>query len=458
MIVVSHRGPYRFVPAGAGSFVAHRGAGGLASALSSLLEDDHHDVTWIAAALSADDRAAARSGMIEEARVGLRLIELDPALHAMHYDVVSNSVLWFLLHGLFDRVRRPRFDRRFREAWEAYVDVNRQFALATAEAAAPGDVVLVNDYQLALVAAQLREVRPDLRIVHFMHTPFCEPDDVRMLPDYASEAFIGGLACNPAGFHSARWARAYHRTAREVLGRRARIAVDFTASLGPDVATLESVAAGDETRSAARALDDVVGDRLVITRNDRIEPAKNIVRGFYAYDRLLEGRPGLHGRVVFVAMLYPSRQGLPEYLAYANEIEQIAGRVNDRWATRDWTPIVLDDRDDFPRSVAAMQRYDVLLVNPIKDGLNLVAMEGPVVNQRDGLLCLSREAGAYDALGRAAITVHPFDVEHAAGALDRALATPLDERAEIAKRLRMLATARTPADWLADLIAHAAAG
>jgi trehalose 6-phosphate synthase len=146
---------------------------------------------------------------------------------------------------------------------------------------------------------------------------------------------------------------------------------------------------------------------------------------------------------------------MPEYLAYTSEIEQVVARVNDRWATRDWTPVLLDERDDFPRSIAAMQRYDVLLVNPLKDGLNLVAKEGPAVNRRDGLLCLSREAGAYDELRSAVIPVHPYDLDDATGALDRALATPLDERAAIAKQLRALAVARTPSDWVADLVAHA---
>ena len=129
--------------------------------------------------------------------------------------------------------------------------------------------------------------------------------------------------------------------------------------------------------------------------------------------------------------------------------------MNDRWSTREWTPIALDERDDFPRSVAAMQRYDVLVVNPIKDGLNLVAMEGPAVNRRDGLLCLSPEAGAYDVMHKAAWPIHPYDLEAAAGTLDRALATPFDERATIATRLRALASARSPADWIADLVEHA---
>jgi trehalose 6-phosphate synthase len=202
-------------------------------------------------------------------------------------------------------------------------------------------------------------------------------------------------------------------------------------------------------------LSDEVGDRLVLLRIDRIEPSKNIVRGFLAFDALLERRPGLRGRVVFVAMLYASRERLPEYLAYANEVEQAVDRVNERWGTTDWQPVLLDLRDDFERSVAGMERYDVLLVNPLKDGLNLVAKEGPVLNRRDGSVCLSRDAGAFDDLAGAVLPVHPFDLEQTAATIDAALALPLDDRAARAARLRTLATSRSPATWLADLVARA---
>ena len=193
----------------------------------------------------------------------------------------------------------------------------------------------------------------------------------------------------------------------------------------------------------------------MILRNDRVEPSKNLVRGFLAYDLLLERRPDLRGRVVFVAMVYASRRGLPEYLAYANEVEQAVQRVNERWGSADWQPVVLDNRDDFTRSVAGMQRYDVLLVNPLKDGLNLVAKEGPLLNERDGVLCLSREAGAFDDLSEAVIEVHPFDLEQMAGAIAAALDEPPAERAARARRLRDLASARTPAMWLDDLLGQA---
>jgi trehalose 6-phosphate synthase len=455
VIVVSHRGPYRFFLSDDGTFSAHRGAGGLVSALGPLLLDGATEHTWIAAAMSEHDIAAVSAGETDGLGVDLRLLDLDPREHRLHYDVISNGVLWFLLHGLFDPVRRPRFDRRFREAWDAYVSVNDAFAVAAEASAGEGEIVLVQDYQLALVPAQLRARRPDLRVVHFTHTPFCGPDGIRLLPTDVAEELCRSLAGGPAGFHTRRWKEAYIASVREILGDRTTPVSPFSSSLGTDARALDDIASEPDTRAAAAALADVVGDRMVVLRTDRVDPAKNIVRGFLAFDRLLEARPGLRGRVVFVAMVYPSRQGLPEYLAYANEIEQAVDHINDRWATRDWTPIVLDQRDDFARSVAGMLRYDVLFVNPIKDGLNLVAKEGPLLNRRDGLVCLSREAGAFEELHSAVVPLHPFDIEQMAGALDDALATPMDVRAAQAHRLRELASSRTPASWLADQVAQA---
>jgi trehalose 6-phosphate synthase len=456
MIVVSHRGPVAFRARDDGTFEARRGAGGIVSALGPLLADTDaaRRSTWIAAAIGDDDRAAVRAGACDVPGVELELLDLDERTHHLHYDVVSNGVLWFLHHGLFDLVRRPRFDARFGEAWDAYVAVNETFARAVDARAAEREVVLVQDYQLSLVPELVRAARPDLRVVHFTHTPFCGPNSIRVLPDRVATQLCAALASGPAGFHTTRWARAFAASAREVLGPGAAHE-PFAASLGPDVAALEHAAATPEARAAARTLSDEVGDRLVLLRIDRIEPSKNVVRGFLAFDALLERRPGLRGRVVFVAMLYASRERLPEYLAYANEVEQAVDRVNERWGTTDWQPVLLDLRDDFERSVAGMERYDVLLVNPLKDGLNLVAKEGPVLNRRDGTVCLSRDAGAFDDLARAVLPVHPFDLEQTAATIETALALPLDDRAARAARLRELATARSPATWLADLVARA---
>ena len=458
MIVVSNRGPATFVRAEDGSFRARRGSGGLAGTLGRLLSGGTDGpVGWVAAAMTDDDRAAAAASATALPDIALELLDLDPRQHRLHYDVVSNATLWFLHHGLFDLPRRPRFDERFREAWDAYVAVNRAFSDRVVDTAPSGDIVLVQDYHLALVPGDLIARRPDLRVVHFTHTPFCGPNSIRVLPDDVSRAICESMATVPCGFHSRRWARAYEACVEIVLGDDHPRAATFASPLGPDPADLGDAIDSPEGRAALEALETNLGDRQLLLRSDRVEPSKNIVRGFLAFDTLLDRAPEWRDRVVFVAMLNESRQGLPEYQAYRQEVEQAADRVNERWGRNDWEPVVMDLRDDFPRSVAGYARYDALLVNPLKDGLNLVAKEGPMVNRRDGVVCLSPEAGAYDELGPAVLEAHPYDLDQTASALDTALSMPADARREQAARLRELASVHTPASWLQAQISAACA-
>jgi len=452
VLVVSNRGPFRFTADADGGFTPLPGGGGLSSALRPLLGDADMDAHWIAAAVGDDDRAAVRAGAVHAPDLDLVLLDLDPDLARLHYDVVSNQILWFLHHGMFDLVRQPTFDHTFREAWDAYVAVNRAFADAVAERAAPGEAVLVQDYQLTLVPGMVTEARPDLRVGFFTHTPFGGPNSIRVLPTEVAEALLRSMHAVPCGFHTERWARAYTASAREILGPGATPRA-YAASLGPDRDHLAEVAASDAARAALAELDGAIRDRRMILRIDRVEPSKNIVRGFAAFDRLLERHPEWRTNVVFVALLNPSRGSLPEYVAYGNEVVDAAAAVNARWGTADWQPVVLDTRDDFAGSIAALERYDVLFVNPIKDGLNLVAKEGPLCNTRDGVVCLSPEAGAFDELRDGVLAAHPYDVEQNADALHTALSMPADERTARAVGLRELAGARTPRAWLDDQLA-----
>jgi trehalose 6-phosphate synthase len=447
LIVVSNRGPFRFERNADDTFTAHRGAGGVVSALLPLLSK-RTDATWVAAAIGDDDVAATAAGVEAPGGINARLLPLDPDLQRMHYDVISNGTLWFLHHSLLDLPRRPRFDRRFREAWEGYVAVNRSFADVVLEVAGEGEAVLVQDYQLTLVPHMLRDARPDLHVVHFTHTPFCGPGSIRVLPEYVAHAMCASMAGSTAGFHTERWARAFRTSAREVLGDDASVGRTFAASFGPDPEVLAAEIDAPEVRDEIAALEERVGDRRLIVRSDRVELSKNIVRGFHAYDLLLEEHPECRERVSFAALLNPSRESLPEYLAYRNEVETAAARVNERWATGDWEPVIVDTRDNYARSLAGLVRSDVLLVNPIRDGLNLVALEGPLANTRDGVLCLSREAGAHEVMQGACITVQPFDLVQTAAALHEAIEMEPSERAVRAGELRARAAASPPAVWL----------
>ncbi|MHB8431531.1 MAG: alpha,alpha-trehalose-phosphate synthase (UDP-forming) [Acidimicrobiales bacterium] len=456
-IIVSNRGPLSFRLEN-GNPVASPVGGGLAGSLHPLLAGT--GATWVACALDEADRAAAAAGLMTEEGLRLELIDPDPDVYNLAYNVVSNATLWFCHHHLFDAARRPRNDRRWLEAWDGYRQLNSEFAARVAKVAPVGARVLVQDYHLSLLGNELAQMRPDLRTVHFTHTPFADPSVLRMLPtEVATELLTSMASFGTCGFHTSRWAAAY-RANQEELGPKVAAGLGvhtFVSPLSSDAVALERAASDPEVGRHLAELKAQIGDddRQVIVRVDRLELSKNLLRGFWAFDELLETEPRRRGSVVLVALAYPTRQNLADYLAYQNEVATVVERINERWRTATWTPIILDMNDDYAQSLAAMACYDVLLVNPIRDGLNLVAKEGPLVNDRDGVLVLSREAGAFEELGSAALEVNPFDVSGTAAVLARALDLSATERAARSVALRRAILSRRPEDWLSDQL-HAA--
>jgi trehalose 6-phosphate synthase len=445
LLVVSNRGPLSFGLDEQGRPQAVGSAGGLAGTLHSIFEGS--GVTWVACAMSEADRAAANAGLMAEKGLGLVMVDPDLDTYKMAYNVISNSALWFAHHHLFDAARRPRIDHRWLEAWDAYREVNRLFAEAVAASASDGAVVLVQDYHLTLVPAMLAKLRADLSTVHFSHTPFADPNILRMLPTAAAKELLEGMAgSNACGFHAHRWEAAFVACCRDA---GVEPPATFISPLAPDVAKLHEQISNPNVERAAERLATQIGDCKAIVKIDRVEPSKNLLRGFLAFDELLRTRPDMRGRVVQVALSYASRQELPEYLAYGTEVELAARRVNE------WTPVILEIADDHDRSLAALTLYDVLLVNPLRDGLNLVAKEGPIVNRKDGVLALSTEAGAYDELAGASLGINPFDITETAAALETALDMSDVERAARSEELRRLVTKRRPKDWLDDQLAAA---
>ncbi|MEQ1787911.1 MAG: trehalose-6-phosphate synthase [Acidimicrobiales bacterium] len=451
VVLVSNRGPVTFEAQADGTLTSRRGAGGLVSGIGPLVAAS--GATWIAAAMTDGDRKAASAGLVDANGFHVRLLAIDPDTYRQAYDVVSNEVLWFAHHGLWNLAREPIFDASWPAAWDAYHHMNAAFADAVAEVAPEGAAVLVQDYHLCLVAAQLRDRRPDLRCVHFSHTPFALPVWLGALPAAATDELLAGMAAHVAcGFHTQRWADDFAACALDLAGLHPRT---FVSPLASDPDDIRGIAASAECAAALGALEAVVGERAVIGRVDRVELSKNLLRGFLAYDLLLEAHPEHRERVVFVAGAYASRAGVPGYASYRQEIDDAVHAINERWGTDGWQPIVLEVDDDHPRSVALLRRADVLLVNPIRDGLNLVASEGVLVNDRDAVLALSPEAGAWERLHPAALAVPPFDLVGTAEVLHRALTMPAAERAERAATLRGIVDARTPADWLREQLAAA---
>ncbi|NLD77913.1 MAG: trehalose-6-phosphate synthase [Acidimicrobiales bacterium] len=451
LVVVSNRGPVSFSLVD-DEPVVRRGAGGLASGLGPLVRGT--GALWVAAAMTDGDRATAARGVVPADGFDVRLLDIDARTWSLHYDSVCNEALWFAHHGLFDSVYSPTWPPGWVDsAWDAYRRVNVAFAEAVAGDAPRDAVVLIQDYHLCLMAEPLRRARPDLALVHFSHTPFATPAWLRMLPDVVRTELVDGLAAHHAvGFHTGRWVADFEACCAD-LGIRPP--ATFASPLAPDPDDLRATVESAACQEAGRELDEIIGDRAFVARVDRIELSKNILRGFDAFAALLEADPSRHGKVVFGAFCYPSRQGVADYDRYATAVASRVGEINERFGTSDWTPIHYDPTDHYPRSVAALVRADVVVVNPVRDGLNLVAKEAVVVNDRDGQLLLSPEAGAWPELATHAWRADPFDVGQTARAMAGALDATPGERRRRADGLRSAATARTSADWLADQLAAA---
>lgn len=451
LVVVSNRGPVSFRLDDDGP-VARRGAGGLVSALGPLVRGT--DALWVAAAMTDGDRVVAGRGVTEAEGFRVRLLAFDDEEWRQHYDSVCNEALWFAHHGLWDPVYEPSWSAGWLEGpWAAHRRVNQVFAEAVAADAPSGAVVLVQDYHLCLMAPVLRRWRPDLALVHFSHTPFAPPEWLAMLPRRARHDLLDGLAAHHGcGFHTERWAADFDASCRAASVEPPPV---FVAPLGPDPEDLAGTLASAPCQAAAADLADLVGDRRFLVRVDRIELSKNLLRGFLAYEALLEAEPARRGRVVFGAFCYPSRLGVPAYDRYNDAVTAVARRINERFGVDGWEPIHYDPVDDYPRSMAALARADVVVVNAIRDGLNLVAKEAVLVNRRNAQLVLSPEAGAWPELGTLAWRADPFDVAQTATALAAALDADPAERHRRAEGLRAAAAARTPAAWLADQLAAA---
>jgi trehalose 6-phosphate synthase len=472
VLVASNRGPVSFSFAADGSLAARRGGGGLVSGLTPGLAAVAADggVLWLCAALSDADRVAAQRGERAHGAPGeapVRMLDIPPDTFSAAYNGIANSVLWFVHHLLFDTPNKPRFDAEFRRNWDAYAAYNQTFADALAEEYVAGARVLIQDYHLALAPRLLRDRQPGARIAHFEHTPWAPPDYYRMLPDDVAAAVLDGmLGADHAGFHCDRWAAAFLDCCEAVLGPGgARVSRGGTGGqvsyrghvtevavhpLGVDPDALRARAREADVRAAAAALTEAVEGRQVIVRVDRTELSKNIVRGLAAYRELLATRPQWHGRVVHLALAYPSRSGLAEYRAYTERVHELAAEINAEFGTDDWTPLILDLKDDYPRSLAACGLADVLLVNPIRDGMNLVAEEGPILSERGCALVLSREAGAAALIGASTLLVNPYDVTATAQALHTGLSMPAAERQRRSAEIADAASSCAPRRWLAD--------
>ena len=504
VVLVSHRGPVSFRRDQTGARTASRGAGGLVTALTGLASS-LPDAVWVCAATTNEDVAVAgehgdqavevtlepKPRVIGEADpavgstsqpgcVKLRLVQFNEQAHDDFYTVIANPLLWFLQHGMYGLAHAPRLTRREHTAYEdGYLAVNHAFADAVVEevtARGGRALVMLHDYHFYLVGQEVRRRCPEAVLSFFLHIPWPGPDAWRVLPPPWREAILNGLLGNDVvAFHTEGFARNFLLCVQELLGLPIGLEA-MTVDLGDrhvaarhypisiDVAAIRELAATPEVAEHARGLREAFcGEgRQLVLRVDRTDPSKNIVRGFEAFATMLEDHPELVGRVTFLALLQPSRQDVPEYADYLAEIGAVAAKINASYVREGHEPIDLRLQDDLPLAVAAYSVCDVLMVNALADGMNLVAKEAVVVNRRDGVLALSENTGAHQELGAFAVTLHPFDVQQQADALYAALTMDPELRRARREAAATVVEENDIAKWLvaqlADLPIHTAGG
>lgn len=448
LIVVSNRGPVSYVRED-GRRVARRGGGGLVTALGPLVS--LHDITWIANAMTDEDRAVAGENVRafeESGRDGspyrLRLVAHETEDFRRFYNELANPALWFLQHELTELVQTPS-----EEAWASYEAVNRGVAEAVLAELdeEPDTPVWFHDYHLYLAPAFVRAARPDVTMSHFIHIPWPRPQAWDVLPEPWRRAVHEGLLANDVvGFHTLRWRDNFVASVSAIVDADSDLPLVTAHPISVDTGEFEELAQRADVLAEQRELDGLY--ERCVARVDRTDPTKNVPRGFQAFGRYLERHPEAHGRVGMLALLDPSRQEIPVYAAYIDEIVTAVREVNDRFGRDGWQPIHLEIQDDFPRSVAAYKQYDVLLVNALMDGLNLVAKEAPLVNEHDGVVILSENAGAVEELREWTLVVDPLDVDAQAEAIHRALELPPAERRQRAEAIRSYVRDHDLAAWL----------
>jgi trehalose 6-phosphate synthase len=468
-IVAANRPPVDLSPdrEANGRFV--RGAGGLVTGLSGLAQAT--GAVWVASVRDGlegelDLGSGGEPMMVETAdgsRFQVSWVNPPSLAYDMYYNTIANPLLWFVQHYLWNLAEAPVLDSSTHRAWtDGYERVNQLFAQQVIREARRGrkrPLVLSQDYHLYLVPRLVRQELPDAVLQHFVHIPWPTPQYWKVLPQYMRDAIMDGLlAVDIIGLQTHSDVRNFLLTCEENMG----LPVDFRQQtafyrgrtvwvrrypISIDVREFERTASSPAVERAEREILRWRGEQLIY-RVDRMDLSKNIVRGFFAYERLLHAHPEWHGRVIFWAMLQKTRQNVPEYREYARQVQQVVRVVNSRFGTDTWQPIRLELRDDMNRAIAGYKQFDVLLVNPIYDGMNLVAKEGIAVNRRGGMLVLSENAGTHEELGQWAITINPFDVDATAEALHRALLMDPVERHARSEKMRAVVQQNDVARWI----------
>jgi trehalose 6-phosphate synthase len=466
---LSNRGPVEHQLTQDGQIQARRGSGGVVTAYNSIIRNVNF--TWVASAMGEGDRKVAENAQglgipspVPNQSVQLRYVVTPRRVYHKYYNVFCNPLLWFLQHYMWSSPYTPNVDGSVHDAWEnGYVAVNKAFAdsvIAEAQSKTTPPYVVIHDYHLYLAPLFIRQAIPEATISHFIHIPWPSPAYWLLIPGYIRSAICRALCqCDIVGFQCMRDARGFLETCKEFLSDAVINDAEMTVTLDERTVRVHSYPISIDTEELGRIADSprsldyeqrlapLCSDNTIV-RVDRLEPSKNVVRGFKAYELLLERHPDIRGKVTFFAFLAPSRTRVRQYQRYAKDVDDQVQLVNSQYGTESWTPIHTFYENNYTQAVAGLRLYDVLLVNPVIDGMNLVAKEGPIVNTKNGTVILSESVGAYDQLKRGVLAVSPTDIEGTAQAMYKALTMTQQEREQRATLLRETIEREDITNWL----------
>ncbi|MGZ7117544.1 MAG: alpha,alpha-trehalose-phosphate synthase (UDP-forming) [Methanobacterium sp.] len=470
IIVASNRGPVLFKRDGEGKTELIRGKGGIVGSMIPFLEKTHG--TWFSSAIGEcdeymNDKYDSKVPIpLNDPKFYLRLIKTEENIYNGFNGKFANPLLWFIHHSMWNPPYSPCADDELHQAWDSYKYVNQKFAEAIGETVSKSKktpIVMLQDYHIYLTPRLIRKQFPEVLMSLFVHIPFPPPEIFQQLPNHIQTEILDGMLANDVlGFHIPRYMNNFLQTIRQILPialvddvvgdvlYKGHVCHVRTYPISVDVDTIQKHGQSTGVIAKDKEVDEMIGNCKLIYRTDRADLSKNVLRGFRAYDMFLEKYPEWKGNVKFIATLMPTRQDIKIYRDYTDKIRDMVNEINEKYSTPDWKPIEYIFRGDFDLVVAFLKRYDVLMVNPILDGMNIVAKEGSVLNENNGALILSTGAGCYEELKDGAICINPYDLRQTAESIDAALLIDDETKAEMLQKSRAAIFSNDLNKWTSD--------
>ncbi|MEN6592680.1 MAG: trehalose-6-phosphate synthase [Methanobacterium sp.] len=469
LIVASNRGPVEFHKH-KNQIEMKRGAGGLVSTLLPLMEALNG--VWIASAMTEEDATVAKGYSdnrvpitLEDPKFWMSFVLADEKQYEQYYSVISNPLLWFVQHYMWNTPYTPDIDDHIHQAWkEGYERINQKFAEKVVLESTRNEkdpLIMLQDYHLYLCPHLIRKKLGDIFLSQFIHIPWPQSEYCKIIPEYMRNAILEGLLSNDLlGFHIPRYVHNFIQSceyfADEVDYQQGIVKYDGHSTqvksypISIDYDGIKDMARSKGVLEKEKLIRQIKGDKFLFYRTDRADLSKNIIRGFKAFDLFLDKHPEYWGKVKFLTTGKPTRQQIKEYEKYSQNVKDIIEEINNKYSREGWKPIEWIFKADYHLVIAAFKNYDCLIVNPIADGMNIVPKEASAVNEQQGVLILSETAGCYEELEENVLTVNPFDISQTAEAFYRAVQMDKEERSIRLKNLKDIIKKRTVYHWISE--------